>query len=108
MSNSPRAISLFHFTKSMDVLQTILKEGFWPRYCLEDVQWQGHDTYEFVAYPMVCFCDIPISRISEHVGFYGSYGIGLTKQWGIKNNLNPVFYFSARVGRNNQRALRRM
>jgi hypothetical protein len=94
MSNSPRASSLFHFTNSIDILQSILKDGFWPRYCLEDVQWQGHVNYEFVAYPMVCFCDIPISRIAEHVAFYGSYGIGLTKQWGIKNNLNPVIYFS--------------
>lgn len=94
MPNAPRASSLFHFTKSIDSLKSILKEGFWPRYCLEDVQWQGHENYEFVAFPMVCFCDIPISRITEHVGFYGSYGIGLTKDWGIKNNLNPVIYFS--------------
>lgn len=94
MSNAPRASSLFHFTKSLDVLQSILQDGFWPRYCLEDVQWQRHAGHEFVAFPMVCFCDIPISRIDEHVGFYGSYGIGLTKQWGIRNNLNPVIYFS--------------
>ncbi len=94
MSNAPRASSLFHFTRSIDVLQSILKDGFWPRYCLEDVQWQGRANYEFIAFPMSCFCDIPISRISEHVGFYGSYGIGLTKQWGVKNNLNPVIYFS--------------
>jgi hypothetical protein len=78
----------------MDVLKAILKDGFWPRYCLEDVQWQGHLSHEFVAFPMVCFCDIPISRISEHVGFYGSFGIGLTKEWGAKNNLNPVIYFA--------------
>jgi len=91
----PRSSSLFHFTKNMDVLKSVLKDGFWPRYCLEDVQWQGHEANEFVAFPMVCFCDIPISRISEHVGFYGSFGIGLTKEWGSRNNLNPVMYFAA-------------
>lgn len=90
----PRSISLFHFTKSMEVLKSVLKEGFWPRYCLEDVQWQGMPSKEFIAFPMVCFCDIPMSRISEHVGFYGSFGIGLTKEWGAKNNLNPVIYFA--------------
>lgn len=90
----PRSRSLFHFTKNMVVLESILTNGFWPRYCLEDVQWQNHAAHEFIAFPMVCFCDIPISRILEHVGFYGSYGIGLTKEWGTKNNLNPVFYFS--------------
>lgn len=90
----PRSVSLFHFTKSLDVLKSILKNGFWPRYCLEDVEWQGHEENEFVAFPMVCFCDIPISRISEHVMFYGQFGVGLTKEWGAKNNLNPVIYFS--------------
>ncbi|AKF45410.1 abortive infection system antitoxin AbiGi family protein [Pseudomonas syringae] len=91
----PRSISLFHFTKSMEVLKSVIKEGFWPRYCLEDVQWQGISSNEFIAFPMVCFCDIPMSRISEHVGFYGSFGIGLTKEWGAKNNLNPVIYFAS-------------
>ncbi|SAM35121.1 abortive infection system antitoxin AbiGi family protein [Pseudomonas sp. 1 R 17] len=90
----PRSVSLFHFTKNMEVLKAVLKDGFWPRYCLEDVQWQGRKENDYVAFPMVCFCDIPMSRISEHVNFYGSFGIGLTKDWGAKNNLNPVFYFT--------------
>lgn len=78
----------------MNVLKSILKDGFWPRYCLEDVQWQNYPDTEFVSFPMVCFCDIPISRISEHVKFYGSFGLGLTKEWAIDNDLNPVFYFA--------------
>jgi len=90
----PRSNSLFHFTKNMDHLKAIFKEGFWPRYCLEDVRWQGRPANEFIAFPMVCFCDIPISRLEEHVGFYGSFGVGLTKEWGAKNNLNPVMYFA--------------
>jgi hypothetical protein len=63
--------------------------GFYPRYSLEDVQYiqDGH-----IAFPMVCFCDIPISRIQEHTAFYGSYGIGLTKDWGLKNELAPLIY----------------
>lgn len=90
----PRSASLFHFTRSLDILKSVLKDGFWPRYCLEDVEWQGREENDFIAFPMVCFCDIPMSRISEHVNFYGNFGIGLTKEWGAKNNLNPVFYFS--------------
>lgn len=89
----PHSDTLFHFTKSLNKLTEILKHGFWPRYCLEDVQWLGLSE-EYVAFPMVCLCDIPISRISEHVDFYGSFGIGLSKEWGIKNNLNPVMYFA--------------
>lgn len=89
----PRSNTLFHFTKNLDILKSVLLNGFWPRYCLEDIAWQTLDK-DFVAYPMVCFCDIPMSRITEHVKFYGSFGLGLTKDWGIKNNLNPVIYFS--------------
>ena len=89
----PRSSTLFHFTKSNDILKSLLKDGFWPRYCLEDIAWQKEE-HDFVAFPMVCFCDIPISRISEHVGFYGSFGIGLSREWGLRNGVNPVFYMA--------------
>lgn len=97
----PRSNTLFHFTKSEQILFDILENGFWPRYCLEDVQWQGFDGFNFVAFPMVCFCDIPLARILDHVDFYGSYGIGLTKEWAEKNNLNPLMYASAGSGLSN-------
>ena len=93
----PKSNTLFHFTKNQDTLKLILKNGFWPRYCLEDISWIGFPSLEFVAYPMVCFCDIPLSRISDHVDFYGEFGIGLTKEWAIKNDLNPVLYIAGIV-----------
>lgn len=43
----------------------ILKEGFKFAYCAE------HFGDEFLAIPMVCFCDIPISRCTEHSEKYG-------------------------------------
>ncbi|ASJ38397.1 abortive infection system antitoxin AbiGi family protein [Vibrio vulnificus] len=88
----PRSDNLFHFTKSIDVLESILKTGFYARYCLEDIRWLNSDEDDFIAFPMVCFCDIPLSRATEHTAFYGSYGLGLTKDWGMRNNLNPVVY----------------
>jgi hypothetical protein len=91
----PRSQSLFHFTNQAESLFDILKAGFWPKYCLEDIGWQNFEKFDYIAFPMVCFCDIPLSRIAEHTGYYGSYGIGLKKEWAEKNALNPVLYISS-------------
>lgn len=90
----PKSETLFHFTKTKPTLKKILTNGFWPRYCLEDVNWLVMDDVKFVAFPMVCFCDIPLSRVNEHVEFYGEFGIGLTKEWAINNGLTPIHYVS--------------
>ncbi|MEL7893553.1 abortive infection system antitoxin AbiGi family protein [Vreelandella neptunia] len=90
----PKSSTLFHFTKSNETLKLLLKGGFWPRYSLEDVSWLGSEGVNFVAYPMVCFCDIPLSRVDEHVKFYGEFGIGLTKEWAMSNGMTPVHYIS--------------
>lgn len=110
--------TLFHFTPKEEYLFDILESGFWPRYCLEDIKWlvskeiQHELTYSdgnilsdlikniikgnisSLAYPMVCFCDIPLAQITSHTDFYGKFGIGMSKDWGIKNGLNPIFYIS--------------
>lgn len=90
--NTPRSTSLFHFTEELSTLTSILKNGFFPRYSLEDTSWANEERYPRLAFPMVCFCDIPIGRITEHLSSYGSYGLGMSRKWAHKNNLNPVFY----------------
>lgn len=30
--------------------------------------------------PMICFCDMPLSNISDHVEVYGHYAIGFNKK----------------------------
>ena len=86
---TPKSNTLFHFTKTSESLKGILKNGFLPKYCLEDTKYL---TLDYIAYPMVCFCDIPLSRIYEHTEFYGGYGLGMTKEWGMKNALAPILY----------------
>jgi hypothetical protein len=84
--------AIFHFTGSPENLIGILKNEFYPRYSLEQV-FLGNEKVE-VAFPMVCFCDIPLSQIKKHIEAYGCYGIGMTKDWATKKCLNPVLYLN--------------
>jgi hypothetical protein len=85
------ANSIFHFTPTEEYLISILKNGFLPRYCLENNFVMIDDCRRW-AIPMVCFCDIPLSNIKDHVSKYGYYGLGMTKEWGIKKGLSPILY----------------
>ncbi len=83
------AQTLFHFTQ-YKYLQSILEaKAFYPRYCFEAFINQEN---LIVAFPASCFCDIPLSQISEHADTYNRNGIGLKKSWGIAKALNPLFY----------------
>ena len=82
---------LTHFTNSIDNLENILTNNFIPKLCLEDYEYLLNKEYKMFI-PMVCFCDIPLHLIHTHINDYGSYGLGLSKKWGIKNKLNPVIY----------------
>lgn len=82
---------LFHFT-SWEGLKGILANNFEISYARERIVAKG-DEKKFGA-PMVSFCDLRLSELKSHMGKYGKYGIGLTKDWAKKKGLNPVFYVS--------------
>lgn len=92
------ANTLFHFTDRKETLLSILREGFKPSYSVEDLSSiLPTGPIEEVYVPMVCFCDIPLSQISDHMGFYGEYGIGLRKKpWGLDQKITPVLYAAER------------
>jgi hypothetical protein len=89
--------SLFHFTSKKDNLLNILDNEFLPRYSFENVKLKSDSEREVMAQaiPMVCFCDISLSQIQNHINEYGNYGIGMSKDWGIRNGLNPVIYINS-------------
>lgn len=87
---SYRTSSLFHFTKNSDVLLKILETGLIPNYCREDLSY--FDRTVNVGVPMISFCDIPLTRTSMFKARYGDYAIGLSKEWTLKNNINPILY----------------
>ncbi len=98
MAENVSSSVLFHFTKSMASLRSILKYGFFPHYCPEytlnpvDKEAASKRRPPMRAAPMVCFCDLPLSLIRKHLEEYGPYGIGLDKKWGLKNGVAPVIY----------------
>jgi len=83
--------SIIHYTKSFEILSSILREGFKIKYCAEVLK-LGKVGSSQAAHPMISFCDIPLSNSSQHFDAYGNYGLGLTKEWAVKNGVNPVLY----------------
>src|SRR5262245_55949793 len=82
--------TLFHFTRSLDTLKSILDSGLRPFYSSEDLKIFG--VKECPGVPMVSLCDIPLSQTRKHVDDYGRYAIGFDKKWGMTKNISPVHY----------------
>jgi hypothetical protein len=90
MKESLHPTILFHFTKTKKALFNILAETFKISYAKESIQGIGNKRE--VGVPMVSFCDLKLHDLKQHIKNYGTYGIGLTKDWANKNGLNPVLY----------------
>jgi len=84
---------LFHFTTRKGLFG-ILKNNFFLSYARERIEGQNHSA-EF-GIPMVSFCDLRLSELKDHMDKYGPYGIGLSKEWANRQDLNPVFYANKR------------
>ncbi|SFC41814.1 abortive infection system antitoxin AbiGi family protein [Clostridium uliginosum] len=87
---------LFKFMTDLKYLREILtNKAIIPRYYEESIEYLEVDELEKIVFPMVCFCDINVSRLSEHVEYYGKFGIGLNKEWGIKEGVQCINYINA-------------
>lgn len=99
MSLSTHGETLFHFTSDLSVLLDILESGYFKAsFSLESLSFQtpqGVESIPDLWVPMVSFCDYKLSEIGHHVLNYGSYGLGMAKDWGVAKGLNPVLYVSA-------------
>lgn len=95
MSKSLYPKTFFHFTNDIKILESIITcKYFRPSYARETIYGKNQQKIRYFGIPMVSFCNIRLSLLSEHTQKYGSYGIGLTYEWITRNNLNPVFYVS--------------
>ncbi|WP_459926285.1 abortive infection system antitoxin AbiGi family protein [Flavobacterium covae] len=88
MQNS--ADSIYHFTDNIETVKTILTDKFKGSYCKEVLNYNNELVPMYI--PMISFCDTPLKTYSNLGAIYGKYGIGMSKNWAIKNKLNPVLY----------------
>lgn len=95
ISSKINADTLFTFMDKYDYLIEILKQKMIsPRYCTENLEYLKIKKLNKISFPMKCFCDINLHKLNEHLDFYGYYGIAFSKQWGMKNGIQPVQYIN--------------
>ena len=85
--------TLFHFMSEKEHLFELLASGFKPRYVEEKFPFEENQL-KLVGIPMLCFCDIRLSEVRDHIDWYGKYGIGMRSSWGTQNGLTPVQYYN--------------
>lgn len=87
---------LCNYMKKIEYLQMILeKQAIIPRYVIEPLEYLSIDGLYRIAFPMTCFCDIPFSKVSGHMRFYGQYGIAFNKDTFIKKFcVQPIHYIN--------------
>jgi len=95
--------SIFHFTPEFQLLVKILESGFIPNYVEEDIRWlgfkgvpnDGHMVDSSIGIPMVCFREFILSSKVLKLREFGSFGLGLTRDWAIQNGVRPITYVAA-------------
>lgn len=93
--SSIQADTLFTFTTHLDYLTPAIKTAMLsPRYCDEDIRYLKIPRLKKIAYPMKCFCDINMHRLDTHLEWYGYYGLAFSKEWGMRNGIQPIQYIN--------------
>lgn len=93
---------------SLATLLSIIEHGFLPMYCTEEIDDLFGEEYELYktgraidigtnTFPLISFCDIPLTRVEAHVDKYGGYSLGMNQTWGLKNGLTPIVYYDSRM-----------
>lgn len=91
------ANALCNYMKRFEYLQMILeKQAIIPRYVIEPLGYLRITGVEQLAFPMTCFCDIPLSKVAGHMSKYGRYGIAFNKATVMnKFRLQPIHYINS-------------
>lgn len=99
MTKSLHPSTLFHLTCKRDTLEKILTSKHYKVSIAREfirsknLQDKKYSIRNF-GVPMVSFCDIRLSQLDEHASKYGSFGLGMSKEWAERQNLHPVMYMN--------------
>lgn len=94
-SSKQSANTLFNCMKELEYLKSVLtNEAIIPRYYPENLSYLNIKNVSNIAFPMKCFCDIYLNKLADHMRFYGYYGIGMSKDWGIQHGIQPIHYIN--------------
>lgn len=86
---------LCNYMRKYEFLTNVLRNlALKPRYFEERLEYLGIPGIQAITFPMLCFCDIPLSKVGVHMENYGHYGIALKKQFCIKKDVQPVMYLN--------------
>ena len=80
--------TLFNFTDRFEHLKDNLLNGFYATTAYEKLPKRDNG----YSVPMVCFCDIPLGMIKEHLDWYGNFGLGIRRSYARLHGVTPVFY----------------
>ena len=86
---------LCKYMDKLEYLFRILEDlAIKPRYVEEIIDYLNIPGFSSITLPMICFCDIPFSKVSRHTQNYGQYGIAFYKEKCFYKNVQPITYIN--------------
>lgn len=86
---------LCKYMKKPEYLYDILRfSAIKPRYVEEIIDYLNLPRINSITIPMICFCDIPFSKVSNHTENYGAFGIAFSKEKCMRKNVQPITYIN--------------
>ena len=95
MESVTSANILCNYMKKIEYLKEVIRNmAFIPRYVEENLEYLNVQDLHTIAFPMTCFCDIPLTKVKNHMGVYGEYGVAIKKKVCIERDVQPILYLN--------------
>lgn len=86
---------LCNYMTRIEYLKEVIRNmAFIPRYVEENLEYLNVQELHTISFPMTCFCDIPLTKVKNHMGVYGEYGVAIKKKVCIERDVQPILYLN--------------